>query len=364
MTRSALPCPALNRSRRSLSRSASALALCVLGACGEPAADMPPAPDAPVGKPYHYPLDEVLRLSDVQVRGTHNSYHVDTNNGEVPPWAYTHAPIYDQLDRLGIRQIELDVSYDDVTGLEVEHVATVDAGTRCRRFSACLAELRRFSDAFPGHLPIYVQIEPKNAPATEDMEKYFALLEGEILAALPRSRVLTPDEVQAGAPTLRDALQAGGWPTLSRLRGRLLFAFDTTGPIRTAYTHDKRDLRGRLLFVDSSPEQPFAGVTVLNDPRSDAAAISKALTGNLLIRTRADADTEEARVNDTRRGAVALASGAHFISTDFPEPTPAFGYRFEVPGGTPARCNPLTAPPACTPRALEDPQFVGSPAAP
>ena len=143
-----------------------------------------------------------------------------------------------------------------------------------------------------------------------------------------------------------------------------VFAFDTTGPIRTAYTHDKRDLRGRLLFVDSSPEQPFAGVTVLNDPRSDAAAISKALTGNLLIRTRADADTEEARANDTRRGAVALAAGAHFISTDFPEPTPAFGYRFEVPGGTPARCNPLTAPPACTARALEDPQFVGSSAAP
>jgi hypothetical protein len=326
--------------------------------------DMQPPAEGPHGKPYHYPLDEVLRLSHVQVRGTHNSYHVDTNGGEVPPWAYTHAPIYEQLDRLGIRQIELDVSYDDVTGLEVEHVATVDAGTRCRRFSACLAELRRFSDAHPGHLPIYVQIEPKNAPAAEDMEEYFALLEGEILAALPRPRVLVPDEVQGEAATLRDALKAGGWPTLSRLRGCLLFAFDTTGPIRTAYTHDKRDLRGRLLFVDSSPEQPFAGVAVYNDPRGDADAIARALAGNLLIRTRADADTEEARARDTSRGTAALSSGAHFISTDFPEPTPTFGYRFEVPGGTPARCNPLTAPPACTPRALQDPQFVGSSAAP
>lgn len=316
----------------------------------------------PMGKAFQYPLDDVLRLQHVQVRGTHNSYHVDTHDGGVAPWAYTHAPIGEQVERLGIRQIELDVNYDDLNGLEVFHVPLIDAGTRCRRFADCLTELRRFSDAYPGHLPLYIQIEPKTELPPEEMETFFTQLEGEILAAFPRPRILTPDEVQGDAPTLREAIRSRGWPTLGKLRGRVYFAFDTSGPIRTAYTHGKRDLRGRLLFIDSGPDDPFAGVAVLNDPGDAAgvAAIKKAVAANLLVRTRADSDTDEARAQDFRRGMAALGSGAHFISTDFPETTPAFSYHFEVPGGTPARCNPLTAPATCTSLALEDPAFVGS----
>lgn len=320
------------------------------------------APPAPMGKPYHYPLDGVLRLSDVQVRGTHNSYHVDTHGGSVEAWAYTHAPLTEQLDRLGIRQIELDVFYDEQDGLQVMHVPFLDTGTRCKQFSDCLSEIRRFSDAYPGHFPIYVQIEPKADIPDADLESFFAKLEGEILAAFPRERVLTPDEVKGDSPSLREALRTRGWPLLSSLRGRVFFAFDTTGPLRTAYTHRLADLRGRLLFVDSAPTDPFAGVSVLNDPQDPAGvmAIDKAVRAGLLVRSRADADTKEARVGDTSRGAVALSSGAHFISTDYPETVSGFSYHFEVPGGKPARCNPVTAPKDCTPLALEDPAFVGS----
>jgi hypothetical protein len=35
-------------------------------------------------------------------------------------------------------------------------------------------------------------------------------------------------------------------------------------------------------------------------------------------------------------------------------------YVVQIPDGTPARCNPVTAPADCTPLALEDPAFVGS----
>ncbi|HNK46805.1 MAG TPA: Ca2+-dependent phosphoinositide-specific phospholipase C [Pseudomonadota bacterium] len=315
-----------------------------------------------LGKPFHYPSDGELRLSDVQVRGTHNSYHVDTHAGSVEAWAYTHAPLYDQLDRLGIRQIELDVFFDEQDGLQVQHVPFLDTGTRCKQFSDCLSEIRRFSDAYPGHFPIYVQIEPKADVPESDMESFFAKLEGEILAAFPRERILTPDEVQADFPTLPAALKTRGWPLLQTLRGRVFFAFDTTGPLRTAYTHKLRDLHGRLLFVDSSPTDSFAAVAVLNDPQDPAGVmnIGKAVRAGLLVRSRADADTKEARVSDTSRGQAALSSGAHFISTDYPEPVSGFSYHFEVPGGKPARCNPVTAPKSCTPLALEDPAFVGS----
>lgn len=348
-----------------LSSYAPLFLIASLLACGTPE-DPGPNPFAPAGpvekpgKPYSYPLDGVLRLNHVQVRGTHNSYHVDTHNGEIEPWAYTHAPLYEQLDRLGIRQLELDVSYDELAGLEVFHVASVDTGTRCRRFADCLSEIRRFSNDFPGHLPLYIQIEPKDILQPEDLERFFTAIESAILAAFPRPRILTPDEVQGDSPTLAAALKERGWPVLGTLRGRVMFMFDSGGALRNGYTHGGRDLRGRLLFINSSPDQPFAAVSVLNDSKQDAAAIQRALAAGLLVRTRADADTTEARVNDTSYGEAALRAGATFISTDFPEPVAPWVYRFEVPGGTPARCNPVTAPPSCTAQALEDPAFVGS----
>jgi hypothetical protein len=53
----------------------------------------------------------------------------------------------------------------------------------------------------------------------------------------------------------------------------------------------------------------------------------------------------------------ALASGAHFVSTDYEEPNPAFSsYVVTIPGGTPARCNPVTAPADCSPTDVEDPE--------
>ena len=332
--------------------------LLLLG-CASPAAE---GPVAPVGKPYQYPLDSTLRLQHVQVRGTHNSYHVDSYNKSFLPWSYTHRPLYEQLDRLGIRQLELDVNYDLDTGLEVFHVAGVDEGTRCRRLADCLADVRRFSDAYPGHLPIYIQIEPKGDPPAEQMEPFFEQLEATIVAAFPRSRVITPDEVRGSSPTLRDALQARGWPTLDTLRGRVILSFDTSGGIRKAYTHGGKDLAGRLLFVDSAPSDPFAGVAVLNTPPPSGTMdeFDRALAANLLVRTRADSDTDEAQTNDRRRGQDALASGSHFISTDYPEPDPPLVYTFAVPDGTPARCNPRTAPTSCTSLALENPAFVGS----
>lgn len=356
--RVAPPCPPCRALRAPSPLPAALLGLALL-ACGEPA---PSSPPPPVGKAFSYPSDDTLRLHHIQVRGTHNSYHVDSYNKGFAPWSYTHRPIYEQLDRLAIRQLELDINFDSEAGIEVYHVAGVDEGSRCRRFTDCLADIRRFSDAYPGHLPIYVQIEPKSDLPADQTDPFFELLHKNILDAFPAARVITPDEVRGDAPTLREALLTHGWPALASLRGRVLFAFDTTGPIRTAYTHGKKDLVGRLLFVDSAPSDPFAAVAVLNDPppSGDKDAYARAFFGHLLIRSRADSDTDEAQINDHRRGDSALTAGAHFISTDFPEPDPPLVYRFEVPGGMPARCNPVTAPAECTPLALENPAFVGS----
>ena len=75
------------------------------------------------------------------------------------------------------------------------------------------------------------------------------------------------------------------------------------------------------------------------------------------MRTRADADTVEARANDTSTRDAALASGAQWVSTDYPVPNYGVGfattYFAEIPGGTVARCNPVNAPRSCVSRQLE-----------
>jgi hypothetical protein len=59
-----------------------------------------------------------------------------------------------------------------------------------------------------------------------------------------------------------------------------------------------------------------------------------------LVRTRADADTRQARSGNTTQRDRALSSGAQFISTDYPVPDPRFTrYRVQFKGGVVARPN-------------------------
>ena len=53
----------------------------------------------------------------------------------------------------------------------------------------------------------------------------------------------------------------------------------------------------------------------------------------------------------------ALAGGAHFLSTDYYEPSPYFDspYAGALPDGRVARCNPVTAPSACSDALLTEP---------
>ena len=58
---------------------------------------------------------------------------------------------------------------------------------------------------------------------------------------------------------------------------------------------------------------------------------------------------------DPVAAAAALDSGAQLVSTDFPSPGHAAQGpgAFTIPGGTPSRCNPVSAPPWCVPGDVE-----------
>src|SRR5260221_9258628 len=100
----------------------------------------------------------------------------------------------------------------------------------------------------------------------------------------------------------------------------------------------------------------------LNGPIEDFSLIQSVVEAGFVVRPRDDVDTVEARSGDTTLRDAALASGAQWISTDYPQPNPAFGtgYQVTIPEGTPGRCNAISAPRNCTALDIENPQHLSS----
>lgn len=315
---------------------------------------------------FDYPRDDALELHQLQAKGTHNSYHHPTADvAMIMALDYTHQPLDVQLEQQGVRQFELDTHWNAAKGaMEVYHLYLVDEGTTCRLFTDCLKTIKTWSDAHPAHQPLFIQIEPKDSPADAMLaEDYFENLEGEVLSVWPRERVITPDDVRGDAATVRDALAAHGWPKLGSARGKIAFFIDNHDTLRGFYTHGGKDLDERLMFIDADPTDAWAGIILANDPKGDASRIAEALKGNLMVRTRADGDNVEPFAGDTSVRDAAFASGAQFVSTDYPVAVPGVPmdgppYVVEIPGGEPSRCNPVTAPQACAATDIEDPKFM------
>jgi Phosphoinositide phospholipase C, Ca2+-dependent len=320
------------------------------GCSGETGITKNPPPDVP--PKFDYPLDDTLRMNHIQAKSTHNSYHIETANNTVTDWMYTHAPLDVQLGKQGVRQVELDIRFNaSLEILEVYHLPILDEQTTCRKFTDCLQVLKTWSDAHRAHHALVVQIEMKDTVTADTAETYFAELHKEIRSVWPEERLFTPDELQGDEPTLREAVAKHGWPTLGELRGQVFFMLDDEGMNRQLYTKNLTSLAGRILFVDSDPSQPFGAVAVLNDPIGEATAINEAIATNMLVRAFVDGSQEKMDA--------ALNIGVHFLTTDFPAPVEGMAYYFDLQGGTPSRCNPITAPASCTSEAIEDPKFVG-----
>jgi hypothetical protein len=122
------------------------------------------------------------------------------------------------------------------------------------------------------------------------------------------------------------------------------------GPI---YLEGHPGLRGLILFTNATPGRPDAAFVEENDGNPER--IASLVRQGYLVRTQADSDTAEARANDTRRRDNALNSGAQIISSDYPQFEPArwSGYTVALPGGLPARCNPVSGPSNCVDSMLE-----------
>ena len=115
------------------------------------------------------------------------------------------------------------------------------------------------------------------------------------------------------------------------------------GAIRDRYVEGHSSLEGRVMFATVGEKDPGAGFFKLNDPVGSFERIQRLVKAGFIIRTRADAGTSEARKMDTTRRDKALASGAQFVSTDYPEADERLSeYRVGFAGGKPVRKNPVS----------------------
>ena len=348
--------------------------------------------------------DKQLRINEIQVIGTHNSYHAGFAPSAARLWQeknprafdgldYRHQPLNQQFDS-GVRQIELDVFSDSngghyahpagpamiaaanlppdsdfdpngvmaKPGFKVMHMQDIDYRSTCQPFTACLEQVRSWSHAHPKHIPIFILVEtkqekPRGPAQVTEPEPFtsatFDALDAEIRSVFPPKELITPDDVRGHYDTLNEAVLAGHWPTLSSARGKVIFLMDQR-PVGPIYLAGHPSLRGRVLFTNAEPGEPDAAFIERNDgPADDITALVRK---GYLVRARTDSDTKEARTNSTARRDAMITSGAQILSTDYPANEPARWpghFVVTLPRKSIARCDPINSPAACKGESLK-----------
>jgi len=303
---------------------------------------------------------EPLRINHIQMKGTHNSYHIEPLISPTREYMYTHQPLDFQASQQGVRQFEIDIWWDIREGLRVYH-NQYDSGTTCPTFENCLEALLGWSNDNPLHHPLFIWIEPKDWPeqatdvtTTLEVSGLLEDIEQEITQFWPLNKTITPDDVRGESSTLKDAVITNGWPLLDESRGKAIFVLLAGGESRDLYAEAHPGLVGARMFTLSDEGSNEAAIFSLTDPIGSGEEITRLVNEGYIVRSRADSGGEEADNNDTTRRDAALAVGAHSISTDYPAQVDGVDYWVEIPEGTPSRCNPISSPDWCTPEDIED----------
>lgn len=295
-----------------------------------------------------------LRMNQIQVIGSHNSYHAQPSEPlfslvkEAYPaaanWAYDHPALNVQLER-GVRSFELDL-YFDPEAIKVLHVPRFDQNSTCNTLVDCATVLRDWSKAHRDHVPVIVLLELKeddvpqsNIPVLPFDQAALIQLERSLNDVFAPEQLIRPDDVRGDAATLREAVTTTGWPKLDAMRGRFLFVLHTGGAAAENYTALHPGLKGATVFLQAHGDEDHAAIYVLNNPTDPD--ITTRVKDGFIVRTRADANLKEAVDNDTTRREAALASGAQIITTDFFEGSPhkETGYVVRIGKGQAARVN-------------------------
>ncbi|TSB23704.1 phosphatidylinositol-specific phospholipase C domain-containing protein [Streptomyces benahoarensis] len=157
--------------------------------------------------------------------GVHNAYEKDK-----------YPYLADALDS-GASLVELDVWTNGLgRSWRVSHSNPLGNNSNCegattpadlrtkgrdQDFGGCLADMRAWHDAHPGHRPVLIKVEMKdgfNNKGGRGPAAFDALVRGKLGDA-----VYGPGDLAAGHTTPDEAVRAGGWPERDALKGKFLF---------------------------------------------------------------------------------------------------------------------------------------------
>jgi hypothetical protein len=317
-----------------------------------------------------------IRLNEIQVIGSHNSYKIEIEKPllnylvektpKLKGLEYNHIPLSEQLN-MGLRSLELDVFHDPVggyysnpkgleivksmgyetkpfdeeqklklPGLKVFHVQEIDFRSHQLLFKDALEELKEWSDANLGHSPIIITINTKDSEVQQTRKplpfnpEALENLNTEITSVFSNERLITPDLVRGNYQTLQEAILQQGWPLLNKVQNRFLFVLDEGQEKVNSYLSSFPNLERAALFVNQEEGSPLSAFHIINDPVKNFDKIKSLVALGYMVRTRADADTKEARENDFDRFEKAKASGAQIITTDYYLPSTFFESDYKV----------------------------------
>lgn len=349
---------------------------------------------------FTYAQDGSLRLNQIQIIASHNSYKKRPSEKELKflmkvkdklgkennPIAldYGHLPFDSQFTYFNVRGLEIDINNDPKggffykrkinafvhglkqksgvaelkkPGLKVLHIKDVDYETNYYTFKQSLVALKKWSDEHPNHLPLFINIESKNGSPGDESgllrlvgfkrgikfdQAASDSIDAEIKSVFGNDLkgIITPDIARGKYATLNDMAQANDWLLLEACRGKILFAME--GAAVTPYLINHESLKGRAMFVYSEPGRPEAAFVKRNNSTRDKELIKELVRKGYIIRTRSDEETWQARSNDYTDMNSAFESGAQITSTDFYQADLRFStYQVKFPAGGPGRLNPI-----------------------
>jgi hypothetical protein len=344
-----------------------------------------------------------LKLNQIQIIGSHNSYKklpdprvmkfmmkMRKRLGDAADPLridYGHLPFDSQFADYGVRGLEIDI-YNDPKGgnlykrkinafvhgvpvrsgiaelkkpgFKVLHIKDVDYLTNYYTFKESLIALKRWSDANPTHLPIFINLEPKTAgPADESGALRFLgfkrvipfddaaydSIDAEIKSVFGNdlNSILTPDRLRGSYPSLEEMALHNGWPSLDQSRGKIIFIL--LGGSKEDYLKGHPALADRAMCVYGSPGKSETAFIMQDESIGDSANIVKLIKQGYIVRTRSDIETMDARSNDPHRKLAAMQSGAQIISTDYYKPDLRLSpFEVQWEGKHVGRVNPILLP--------------------
>lgn len=284
-------------------------------------------------------IDSGMKFNELSFLATHNSYQSpatretkllfqglsDITFGIV---SENYTDFYSQTltEQLncGLRSFEIDIETFERSGeisFTCMHSPYFEMATHCYDFSLALKEISMWSDNNPDHLPITIIIEPKSVFVPLKDMKYFnidyAKAMDEILRKELGDKLFTPNDMLGDYSSFAELRADDSWSEVGDMLGKVLVILHDCS-VTEEYIAIDPAIRTQAMFPmlrSNDINRDCASFILENSPKKLTQSKNELITeGNTIIRTRAD---EFGNIS-AEKLELALASGAHIISTDYP----------------------------------------------